>query len=96
MNTRFEVRHWNCVVLVTDGRCPDGCCGDLIVTIVSPVTGRALSAPMRALPAKLYGMIQMQGAFAFYGEPGSDTRKPKKALIAFNKADLESFKGVAS
>lgn len=40
-----------CTVHVGDGRCPDGCCGEISVSIQSPKTGKYLVVPKYVLAA---------------------------------------------
>ncbi len=36
------MKTFNCETIVSDARCPDGCCGDIMLSVVSPKTGRTV------------------------------------------------------
>ncbi len=42
-----------CEIAVRDERCPDGCCGDVVVAVKSPKTGRVVACSLRLLGDEL-------------------------------------------
>lgn len=44
------MKSWICPVTLSDGRCPDGCCGCVWASVTSPVTGRTVKLDYMAIP----------------------------------------------
>ena len=68
---------YRCATLVWDGRCPDGCCGMVMVQITSPKTGKVVECPAWVV----------QGA---EGLPRTVNRKSARGFARFTGDQLRS------
>jgi hypothetical protein len=83
---------WTCKVACSDGRCPDGCCGCVSVSVTSPKTGRVVRLDLNAIPTEARSRI-VEAVIALPGHRTLECRKNLSGTVSVNlsKSDLEAI-----